>query len=183
MTTIRYSCEVFKCSPLAKFSYFLALISVCAVGLVGCGSDEPAVATAEAPEDWKSLDWSPLAEEIESRALREGSGSNPVGRRFQKLGPEDTGIEFHNQLDRENIKNYLLSGAGLAVGDVDGNGLPDLFLVSQDGAAARNLLLFCSCPCGVVPATLPDPPRAATRAYSEQSDLATQVCSSGTIPL
>lgn len=134
MTTIRYSCEVFKCSPLAKFSYFLALISVCAVGLVGCGSDEPAVATAEAPEDWKSLDWSPLAEEIESRALREGSGSNPVGRRFQKLGPEDTGIEFHNQLDRENIKNYLLSGAGLAVGDVDGNGLPDLFLVSQDGA-------------------------------------------------
>ena len=46
---------------------------------------------------------------------------------------ESVGVEFHNQLDRKNIKNYLLSGAGLAVGDIDGNGLPDLFLISQDG--------------------------------------------------
>lgn len=67
------------------------------------------------------------------RPLRQHSATNSESHRFQKLGADETGIAFHNQLNRENIKNYLLSGAGLAVGDVDGNGLPDLFLVSQDG--------------------------------------------------
>lgn len=52
---------------------------------------------------------------------------------FSKLDQDQSGIDFQNFLKQENIKNYLLSGAGLTVGDYDGNGLPDLFLISQDG--------------------------------------------------
>ena len=77
-------------------------------------------------------EWAAMANGLEARGLAPRAGTGKP-RRFQRLGPGETGIEFHNQLNRENIRNYLLTGAGLAVGDVDGNGLPDLFLVSQDG--------------------------------------------------
>ena len=55
------------------------------------------------------------------------------GQLFTKIDGTTIGIEFENLLKPENIRNYILSGAGLAAGDIDGNGLPDLFLVSQDG--------------------------------------------------
>ena len=77
--------------------------------------------------------WVSAGEGSEAQPLAASVTGVADGKRFVRLGKEETGIEFHNQLDRKNIKNYLLSGAGLAVGDVDGNGLPDLFLVSQDG--------------------------------------------------
>ena len=96
----------------------------------GNGIDEasaPSSAPRLAPE------WVSEGEGIEAQPLAPSSRGAAAGKRFVRLGKEETGIEFHNQLDRKNIKNYLLSGAGLAVGDVDGNGLPDLFLVSQDG--------------------------------------------------
>ncbi len=78
--------------------------------------------------------WRVAGKHLESRALADQVAPAAKGRRFSRLGPEESGLEFHNRLDRATIKNYLLSGAGLAVGDVDGNGLPDLLLVSQDGA-------------------------------------------------
>ena len=56
-----------------------------------------------------------------------------AGPRFQKLEPAATGIAFRNELRRENLVAYVYTGAGVAVGDYDGNGLPDVYLVSQDG--------------------------------------------------
>lgn len=50
-----------------------------------------------------------------------------------RMDPSVTGIKFRNELKDEHIKNYLLLGAGLTIGDYDANGLPDLFLCSQDG--------------------------------------------------
>ena len=50
-----------------------------------------------------------------------------------KVAARDSGIAFQNELRRENVIAYVYSGAGCAVGDYDGNGLPDLYLVSQDG--------------------------------------------------
>jgi hypothetical protein len=51
---------------------------------------------------------------------------------FTRLQASESGIDFRNELKPEHIKNYLLLGAGLTVGDYDGNGLPDMFLCGQD---------------------------------------------------
>ncbi|MGJ8641050.1 MAG: VCBS repeat-containing protein [Opitutaceae bacterium] len=53
--------------------------------------------------------------------------------RFTRVDGETIGLVFSNFLKDENIKNYITSGAGMTVADVDGNGLPDFYLVSQDG--------------------------------------------------
>ena len=55
------------------------------------------------------------------------------GKRFTRLRAHETGLEFTNVLAKENTYTYLTNGAGMAVGDYDKDGLPDIYLVSQDG--------------------------------------------------
>ena len=59
------------------------------------------------------------------------------------LSAQQTGIAFTNVLDElAGARNrILLNGAGLATGDFDGDGLPDLFLCSLSGQSTlyRNL--------------------------------------------
>jgi enediyne biosynthesis protein E4 len=57
---------------------------------------------------------------------------------FELLEPERTGISFVNELPESpefNILNYLYyyNGGGVAVGDVNNNGLPDLYFTSNLG--------------------------------------------------
>lgn len=72
---------------------------------------------------------------IEKQALRaavgdaEGSGAP----RFRIVPANESGLAFANRLHRENRYTYLTNGAGLAVGDYDGDGLLDVYMVSQDG--------------------------------------------------
>ncbi|MFL5467419.1 MAG: VCBS repeat-containing protein, partial [Gemmatimonadaceae bacterium] len=58
---------------------------------------------------------------------------------FELLKPEATGITFANTLPEKadfNILNYLYyyNGAGVAVGDIDADGLPDLYFTSNLGS-------------------------------------------------
>lgn len=60
----------------------------------------------------------------------------PRGRvGFKLLSPNRTGITFINHLSNDDIvKNrYLLNGSGVAAGDINGDGLTDLFFAQLDG--------------------------------------------------
>jgi len=57
---------------------------------------------------------------------------------FAALAPESTGVAFANRLPEDssfNIMNYLYyyNGGGVAAGDVDGDGLPDLYFTANLG--------------------------------------------------
>ena len=58
---------------------------------------------------------------------------------FELLPPERTGVTFANTLPEDatfNILNYLYyyNGGGVAVGDIDHDGLPDLYFTSNTGS-------------------------------------------------
>lgn len=57
---------------------------------------------------------------------------------FEELSPEQSGINFTNKVEdtpEMNIFNYrnFYNGAGVAVGDINNDGLPDIYVVSNQG--------------------------------------------------
>ena len=62
-----------------------------------------------------------------------GGREQPV---FRLLSPSRTGITFANTIttnDSVNVQNdvYVYNGAGVAVGDIDNDGLPDIFFAGN----------------------------------------------------
>ncbi len=65
---------------------------------------------------------------------REAKVNRPVGQAsgFSLLSAKAAGVEFTNRLARARMVNAnLLNGAGVAAGDVDGDGLCDLYLAAS----------------------------------------------------
>ena len=65
-------------------------------------------------------------------------GDGRGAARFERLPGDRTGVQFRNDLPEQpelNILNYLYyyNGGGVAVGDVDGNGYPDLYFTANLG--------------------------------------------------
>lgn len=57
---------------------------------------------------------------------------------FKLLSPEETGVDFVNVIEEDYDYNiltyeYLYNGGGVAIGDINNNGLPDLYFVSTFG--------------------------------------------------
>lgn len=69
--------------------------------------------------------------------------SSRGGAGFTRLSPRRTGIRFQNELDPESALDHehLLIGSGVALGDIDADGLPDIYLARLEGTNAlyRNL--------------------------------------------
>jgi hypothetical protein len=57
---------------------------------------------------------------------------------FKLLSPEETGITFSNTLDERTgeANRVLFNGSGVAVGDFDNDGLPDIYFCSLNGSNA-----------------------------------------------
>ena len=71
---------------------------------------------------------------------------SPTGRKgpgFESVTPRKSGITFTNTLTEEQIveNRHLLNGSGVAIGDVDGDGLADVYFCRLDGGNVlyRNL--------------------------------------------
>jgi enediyne biosynthesis protein E4 len=64
--------------------------------------------------------------------------TKPADTLFVSLPPSETGIDFMNNVsnnDTMNIFNYrnFYNGAGVAIGDVNNDGLPDVYAISNQG--------------------------------------------------
>ena len=86
-----------------------------------------------AQPDWR------IHEGYRTRPLRIAAGGKTG---FEGVGSQDSGIGFVNHLDEErSLTNQIyLNGSGVAAGDIDGDGLCDLYFcgLDSDNALYRN---------------------------------------------
>jgi hypothetical protein len=72
-------------------------------------------------------------------SVQEPAPTPPAAPRFTVMDPATTGIDHVNVLEENEAWNilryeYLYNGAGVAIGDINNDGLADIYLVSNSGA-------------------------------------------------
>ena len=119
MTAIR----IVKCRALVARAW--TALGLVALVSAACGPRPTSAWHAEAGYRWRDLD------------VRGGRAG------FTQMGSSTTGIAFENTVSESSlVANRILGqGAGVALGDVDGDGRVDLFLARTEGCSAlfRNL--------------------------------------------
>ncbi len=83
--------------------------------------------TVRTPQSEPAVTSQPLAPPGERL---ESTESSPL---FRRISPDDSGITFTNELVPESRVERNNLGTGVASGDIDGDGLTDLYFVSKDG--------------------------------------------------
>ena len=81
-----------------------------------------------------------VACEGEPKAKNGQSSKTNVGKLFTKLSPSKSGVDFKNTLKEDVNSNYNIlsfdfyfNGAGVAIGDINNDGLDDLFFTANTG--------------------------------------------------
>src|SRR5437879_13294459 len=69
-------------------------------------------------------------------SCRRASGPPPSAPLVRRLTPAQTGVTFANSISTSDSLNaltdpYIYNGAGVAVGDIDNDGLPDIFFAGN----------------------------------------------------
>ena len=82
--------------------------------------------------------WHAVGPHLRARPLQQSETTpSRIETRFALLPPAETGINFTSRLDWGQPRGVLFQSGfacgGIAVGDVDGNGLPDLFFAGGSG--------------------------------------------------
>lgn len=98
--------------------------------LVSCGNNE----VTSTPSPAAAPEVAPGSLTI----LKTFEKTSPEGTLFEELSADSTGVNFVNPIDNAHpLSRLYISGfasSGVAVGDVDGDGLPDLYLTRGPGA-------------------------------------------------
>lgn len=114
-------------------SFFLAGLVILRCSLTLFGAPTPAPAPTPPPGGYLAI---PLV--VPAPARSPGSEAAPASPGFTRLTAAVTGVHFTNRLaESRGLTNHiLLNGSGVALGDLDGDGVPEPFLGGLDGPNA-----------------------------------------------
>ena len=117
-----------------SFLQLRCMATVCLVLIAGCHRPPGQETSQSEDADERAVLALPAVEpgQIHGQPLRNSVASDAA--RFERLNPDQTGVDFANRIDTSHpLKRLYYSGfacGGAAIGDIDGDGRPDLYLVS-----------------------------------------------------
>ena len=116
---------------MRRLNFFLLLICLL-IPSIGCYDSQNGGQEAADRDSTRANSGLMSAEPITATPLKPVATSEGKTM-FTQLDAMATGIDFQNKLLPEHMKNYLLNGAGVCLGDYDNDGLVDIYAVCKDG--------------------------------------------------